>query len=378
MSFSPRPTRVDIDLEALGHNLRQVRSCCSQGQGVLAVIKADAYGHGAVAVGKKLEKEGVEYFGVATLEEAVELRVAGLQTPILVLGGCYPGQENEFLRRNLDVAVFSLEDLQRLEQFARGREERFRVHIKCDTGMGRVGFLPEEVSALIELLSGGRGIVVQGLMSHLARADEADPRVTQKQIRCFRKICQQFNAAGICPAAVHLSNSAGLVAWQVPECTLVRPGIILYGSYPAPEFRSKIDLQPVLTFSTRIAQLREIEPGSGISYGHTFHTERLTRLATLPVGYADGYNRLLSNCGVVLIRGQRVPVVGRVCMDWIMVDVTDVPEVAVGDRVVLLGRDGDQTITAEDWADMLGSISYEVFCRIGQRVPRHFSALPTT
>ncbi len=378
MNFPPRPTRADIDLSALEHNLRQIKSCCSETPGVLAVIKANAYGHGAVAVGRVLENAGVESFGVATLEEAIELRAAGISTPMLVFGGCYPGQESAFVRHDLAAAVCSLPDLQRLERFGRDHQLRFPVHIKCDTGMGRVGFLPAEIPPLIDLLTRGSGVEAVGLMSHLASADEAAPEVTRRQIQSFREMCRQFAAASLQPAAVHLSNSAGLVAWQVPECTLVRPGIILYGSYPAPEFRTKIDLRPVMTFSTRIAQLRWMESGCGISYGHIFHTERPTLLATLPVGYADGYNRLLSNCGEVLIGGQRAPVVGRVCMDWIMVDVTDLENVAVGDRVVLLGSDGGQTVSAEEWAEKIGSISYEVFCSVSQRVPRHFSALPVT
>lgn len=373
MSFSPRPTRADIDLKAIAHNLREVRAHCSVGQGVLAVIKADAYGHGAVAVGRMLEEEGVEQFAVASLEEGIELRTAGIELAILVFGGCYPGQEGEFVRRKLTAVVFSLADLQRLESFGVENGLRFPVHIKCDTGMGRVGILPDEIPQLIDLLSSCTGIEAAGLMSHLACADEVDSGVTRQQIDSFREILRELAVAGIRPPAVHLSNSAGLVAWQIPECTLVRPGIILYGSYPASEFRTMIDLQPAMCFSTEICQLREISSDRGISYGHTFHTDRPTRLATLPVGYADGYNRLLSSSGEVLIRGQRASVVGRVCMDWIMVDVTDIEDVAIGDRVVLLGSDGTQTVSAESWAEKVNSISYEVFCSVSRRVPRYFT-----
>lgn len=373
MSFPARPTRADIDLKALGHNLRQVRSCLSALQGVLAVVKADAYGHGAVAVSRALIKEGVEQLGVATLEEGIELRSAGINTPILVFGGCYSGQEREFLAQKLTAVVFSLDDLERLERFGSVNRVSFPIHLKCDTGMGRVGFLPSELPLLLAKLENCQGIEVAGLMSHLARADEIDSAATHQQIDSFREILSQFAAAGIRPAAVHLSNSAGLSAWDIPECTLVRPGIMLYGGYPSAGFYPRLDLQPVMTLSTRIAQLRTLEPDSGISYGHIFRTDRLTRLATLPVGYADGYNRLLSNCGEVLVRGQRAPVVGRVCMDWILVDVTDVADVSVGDRVVLLGRDGELVVSAEDWALKIGTINYEVFCGISRRVPR----LPT-
>lgn len=374
MAFPPRPTRADIDLIALIHNLQQVRNCCSGGQGVLVVVKADAYGHGAVQVSRALEKEGVEMLGVATAEEGIALREAGIKKPVLVFGGCYPGQEAMFVTQQLTAVVFSLQDLKRLDAYGTDHNLRFPVHLKCDTGMGRVGFLPREIPELIEVLTSGRGIEIAGLMSHLACADEPDSPLTQNQIACFRDILQRLESAGVRPPAIHLCNSAGLAAWRVPECTLVRPGIMLYGSYPAPEFREKLDLRPVMTLSTEIALLRSIDAEQGVSYGHIYTTRRETLLATLPVGYADGYNRLLSNCGEVLIRGQKAPVVGRVCMDWIMVDVTDIPGVTRGDRVVLLGYDGELQISVEDWASKVDSISYEVFCGISQRVPRYFHA----
>jgi alanine racemase len=372
MVFPPRPTRAEIDLSALRHNLRQVRNCCAAGQGVLAVVKADAYGHGAVVVSRALEDVAVEQFAVATLEEGIELRAAGIARPILVLGGCYAGQEAEFMRQGLTAAVFSLPDLQRLQHFGMEDGIDFPVHLKCDTGMGRVGFLPAEIPRLIKLLREGTGVEAVGLMSHLACADETGSVETGRQIEVFRKILGQLAAAGIQPPHIHLSNSAGLTAWELPEATLVRPGIILYGGYPSREFESQLDLRPVMTFSTRIAQLRMIEAGQGVSYGHTYRTQRQTRLATLPVGYADGYNRLFSNCGEVLIRGERAPVVGRVCMDWILVDVTDIENATVGDRVVLLGADDEECISAEEWAEKLDTINYEVFCRIAPRVPRYF------
>ncbi len=373
MDFPPRPTRADISLSALRHNLQQIRACCAAGQGVLAVVKADAYGHGAVAISRELEAAAVEQFAVATLEEGIELRAAGIQQSILVFGGCYAGQEAEFVHQGLAAAVFSLADLQRLERFGAGHGLGFPVHLKCDTGMGRVGFLPAEIPQVIDLVKQGAGLEVSGLMSHLACADESASVETGRQIEIFRKILGQLAAAGIHPLHIHLCNSAGLAAWDVPECTLVRAGIALYGGYPSAELKPRLELQPVMTFTTRIAQLRMIEAGQGISYGHTYITKRLTRLAALPVGYADGFNHLFSNAGEVLIRGERAPVVGRVCMDWILVDVTDIPDAEIGDRVVLLGIDGHESIRAEDWAEKLDTINYEVFCRISPRVPRFFA-----
>ncbi len=376
MNAPSRPTLIEIDLAALSHDLQQIRVFCDSGQGVLAVVKADAYGHGAVEISRALEREGVEQFAVATLEEGQELRAAGVKRPVLVLGGCYPGQETEFIRQELTPVVFCLEDLQRLELYAVEHGIRLGVHVKCDTGMGRVGFLSPEIPALIDSLKSARGIELLGLMSHLACADELGSVATEVQIRNFRGLLGEMKAAGISPGEIHLSNSAGLSAWDLPESTLVRPGIMLYGGYPSDEFSSRLDLRQVMTFSTRIVQLRNIEPGCGISYGHTFVTRRASRLATLPVGYADGYSRLLSNAGEVLIRGKRVPVVGRVCMDWILADVTDVEDVAVGDRVVLLGSDGAEEIRAEEWAAKVGSVNYEVFCGISRRVPRVLIARP--
>jgi len=372
MEITSRPTRAEITLSALHHNLQQIRSHCAAGQEVLAVVKADAYGHGAVAISRALEGFGVTQFAVATLEEGIELRDAGIRNAILVFGGCYPGQESEFVRQGLTAVVFSLPDLCRLAQFGLKNSMRFPVHLKCDTGMGRVGFLPAEIPQMIALVKEGAGIDVVGLMSHLACADETESAETPKQMKLFRQIIENLALAGITPPHIHLSNSAGVVAWEMPECTLVRSGIALYGGYPSAEFKTRLDLQPVMTFSTQIAQLREIEAGCGISYGHKFITSRQTRLATLPVGYADGFNRLFSNSGEVLIRGKRAPVIGRVCMDWILVDVTDIANASVGDKVVLLGTDGEQSISAEDWGEKLDTINYEVFCRIGQRVPRYY------
>lgn len=371
-SCPPRPTWAEIDLQALKHNLVQLRSFCAKEQGLLAVVKADAYGHGAVPISRALVEEGISYLGVATLEEGLELRQAGIPTPVLVLGGCYPGQESAFLAHSLTPAVFSLADLQRLDRFAVAQGMRLPVHLKCDTGMGRVGFLPHEVTALLEWLKGAGGVQVEGLMSHLACADEPGSLSTREQVALFRTLVVQLRDGGIRPEYVHLANSAGLVAWDLPECNLARPGIALYGGAPLASGNDKLNLRPVMSFSTRIAQLRSLDAGAGVSYGHTHHTRRKTLLATLPVGYADGYNRLFSDCGSVLIRGTRAPLIGRVCMDWIMVDVTDVDGVEIGDRAVLLGRDGEEEVSAADWAQALKTIDYEVFCRIGQRVPRHY------
>lgn len=370
--FSPRPTRVDIDLNALLHNLRQAQQFCNARQRVLAVVKADAYGHGAVPVANCLRGAGVGDFAVATLEEALELREAGLKEPLLVLGGCFPGQEQAFIDYQLMPALLDPQTALRLSAAAEQRQARIAVHLKVDSGMGRVGFLPEQLRAFLPQLKRLAGLEIVGLMSHLACADELDSGVTLRQLERFRSVQQMLLEAGIKPREIHLSNSAGLSAWEVPEATLVRPGIMLYGGLPGADFTDKLDLQPVMHLRSCIAQLRTLPTGSGVSYGHMFHTERETRVAVLPIGYADGYNRLWSNRGAGILHGRKVPLIGRVCMDWIMFDVTDIAEAKVGDCITLLGSSDGLLLSGDDWAEQLGTISYEVFCRIGSRVPRHY------
>jgi len=372
MTFNPRPTVAEIDLNALRHNLGQAARFCAPGQRILAVVKANAYGHGAVVVSQTLAAAGVEQFGVATLEEGIELREAGIEQPILVLGGCYPGQEEMFLQKKLLPVLSDRESLMRLEKFACQAKQVLPIHIKVDTGMGRVGFLLPEIEKLLPELTNLQGVRVVGLMSHLACADVTIDEVTSEQLEKFRDLLQKVRAAGLSIHDFHISNSAGLVGWDCPECTLVRPGIMLYGGMPGEKYRDQLDLKPVMHLRTRIAQLKRVPAGTGVSYGHRFHADRETLLAALPIGYADGYNRLLTGRGEVLVGGCRVPVVGTVCMDWTMIDVTDVPQVAVGDPVTLLGKVGGQSITADELAEQVGSISYEVFCRIGSRVPRRY------
>jgi alanine racemase len=372
MTFSPRPTVAEIDPQALLHNLAQARSFSRSDQRILAVVKADAYGHGAVPVSKTLAAAGVEQFGVATLEEASALRQAGIVQPILVFGGCYPGQEEVFLQQKLMPVLSDRRSLLRLDRFARRAGQPLQVQLKVDTGMGRVGFLLPELLELLPALKTLAGLRIVGLMSHLACADAPDDEVTAGQLEMFQRLLREVRGQQLALRDIHIDNSAGLVGWDCPECTLVRPGIMLYGGLPGEKYRDRLDLKPVMHLRTRIAQLKRVAAGTGVSYGHRFHTARETLLAVLPIGYADGYNRLLSGRGEVLIAGRRAPVVGTVCMDWIMVDVTDIPQVAVDDPVTLLGEADGQTISAEEWAAWLGTISYEVFCRIGPRVPRRY------
>ena len=372
MDYSSRPTWVDIDLAALHHNYRQAMAFCPTSQRLLAVVKADAYGHGAVAVTKAFRDWGVRDFAVATLEEALELRHAGIDDRILVFGSCFPGQEGAFLKYSLLPTLLDIDTARRLSRVAVQQGQQLKVHLKVDSGMGRVGFLPAQLREFLPELSQLKGLVFDGFMSHLACADDLGSDVTLGQQAQFRMMLEMVREAGIVPRDIHLNNSAGLSGWECPECTLARPGIMLYGGLPGPDFSSKLDLQPVMHLRSRIAQLRQPPAGSGISYGHCYHAHDAMRVAVMPLGYADGYNRLFSNCGQGILHGQMVPVVGRVCMDWTLFDVSNVPDARVGDCVTLLGSADGLSILGETWAEQLNTISYEIFCRISKRVPRRY------
>ncbi len=370
--ISHRPTRAEIDLAALIHNLREIRRQAGAMRSVLALVKADAYGHGAVPVARALEAEGVDMFGVALAEEGVALRAAGIQTPILVLGRVFPGQEEAFFTHRLTPCLFDLESARRLQAEAKQRAATLDVHIEIDTGMARVGFSADDLENVLQALRACDRLRIEGILSHFAVADEPDNPFTDTQINGFTEILALIEAHGPLPRHVHLSNSAAIFSRDIPACNLVRPGIALYGALPSAHFTG-LDLRPVMRLVTEVALIRDIPAGCGVSYGHRFVTARPSRIAALPIGYADGYNRLLTNRGEVLVRGLRAPVAGTVCMDWTMVDVTDVPGVEVGDEVTLLGPGPGGCISAEEWAQEVNSISYEIFCRIGPRVPRIYT-----
>ncbi len=372
MNYPSRPTWADIDLSALNHNLQQAINSCPATQRMLAVVKADAYGHGAIPVTRALQSSGIHDFAVATMEEALELRLAGISDNLLVLGSCFPGQEGAFLQHNLMPTLLDMGTALRLNAEAVSQQRQIKVHLKVDSGMGRVGFLPLQLQDSLAQLRQLDGLVIEGFMSHLACADELSSAVTADQQEQFRMMLQMVRQAGIEPREIHLNNSAGLSGWECPECTMSRPGIMLYGGLPGSDFSTKLDLQPVMHLRSCIAQLRQLPAGSGISYGHCYHAADDMTVAVLPLGYADGYNRLFSNCGQGILHRQKVPIIGRVCMDWIMLDVSAVPDVAVGDCVTLLGSADGLSILGDDWAKQLDTISYEVFCRIGSRVPRRY------
>jgi len=367
-----RPTRVEIDLNALRHNLSEVRRVVGSA-GILAVVKADAYGHGVARVAPVLEDEGADLFGVALVEEGLELRQLGIRRPILVMGGVPPGAEAALFDHELQPALSDPATAQRLADAARSAGRALACHLKVDTGMGRLGVPVGQLGDMLRVLRELPQLEMVGLMSHLAVADEPERSFTEVQCQRFAAVVQQVEAAGFKPGYRHLANSAGIFSLELSTANLVRPGIVLYGGLTGPFFDQAVVQQPVMKLVSRIALLKQVAPGEGVSYGHRFVARRPSRIAAVPIGYADGYNRLLSGRGEVLIHGRRAPVAGTVCMDWTLVDVTDLPEAQVGDQVVLLGCDGQACISAQEWAENVGSITYEVFCGISKRVPRVYA-----
>ena len=365
---SDRPTTAYIDLNALAHNFQEVRRR-AQGRKVLAVVKAQAYGHGAISVSKHLLGLGADTLGVALLEEGRELREAGIDAPILVMGAVVPDQAEALVALRLTPVVFTPAMARALSGAARALKTQVTVHVKIDTGMGRIGIAPEAAPPFIKELQDLEGIMVQGLMTHFAEADLRDKQFASMQMNRFETLLKELDARGAAIPLRHAANSAALLDYHQALFTMVRPGLMLYGYNPLEEDRGA-GLLPVLSLVSRIAFLKKVPAGVPISYGRTFVTKRESLIATIPIGYADGYSRGLSNKGEALVRGVRASIAGRVCMDMCMLDVTEVPGVCEGDEVVLLGKQGDQRITADELAVKTGTIAYEVLCGISGRVPR--------
>jgi alanine racemase len=363
---------LTVDLAALRHNYLQLRRRLSPEAKLLAVVKADAYGHGLVPAARTLATAGAEYLGVASLEEGLSLREAGLELPILLLMGIVPPESRAAVAAGLEVVLYRKDVAQALEEAGGSLGKKARVHLKVDTGMGRLGLNPPEVLPFLEGVKNFSHLEVLGLISHLATADEADKTYTRKQLQEFLTLLSTARGQGWELPLSHIANSAALV--EVPEAHfgMVRPGISLYGSPPAPGRSWGVDLKPVMSFATQVLQFKRLSPGSSISYGRTYTTTDWCNLAVLPVGYCNGYPRLLSNRGEVLLKGRRAPIRGRVCMNLTMVDVSHIPEVAEGEPVTLLGADGGERLTADDLASWAETISYDIYCTLGSANPRRF------
>ena len=337
---------------------------------MLAVVKADAYGHGSVATTVVLSQLGVTRFGVATLQEGVTLRETGVHAPILLMGAWLPEHSAEILAHGLTPIIYDTYAADSLARLIQPRSAPYPVHIKVDTGMGRLGLSPEQVPSLLDSPAFKGPLYAEGLMTHLADADNQDPAYTLAQIHYFQELCDHIIRAGVRIPLIHAANSAGILFHPSAHFTVVRPGIMLYGYLTTPDRPETVHLRPVLSLTTKVAQVRSLPAGRSVGYNRLFTASRPLRLAVLPVGYADGYNRLLSSRGAVLIKGERAPVVGHICMDMTIVDVTDIPDVKPGEEAVLIGRQGHHAISAADLAGWLDTIPYEVLCGIGPRVPR--------
>ncbi len=358
-----RPTWVEIDINSLKSNFLQVKRIVGEKVGIVSIVKADAYGHGSIAISRALVESGTNMLGVATVEEALELRDSGIKAPIVILGGVQPDELETVAKNNLIPSLFSISTARAIDKYAQKTRKSVRYHLKVDTGMNRLGVVSSDICDFLENLINLRNLELEGVFTHFANADGDSTDLTIKQIEDFNMMLSIINQAGFRPKYIHSANSAAIQRFPESHMNLVRPGIMLYGSGSMGDS----ELKPVMRLKTKIIQTKRIAVGTPVSYGGTFVASRPTIIATLPIGYADGYIRRLSNRAMVSIKGSTAPVVGTVCMDLTMIDVTEVPDVRVGDEVVVFG---DERVSAEDVARWANTISYEVFSIIGKRVPR--------
>lgn len=364
---------VEIDLGAIRANLQAIRAHLGDATPVLAVIKADAYGHGAVHVANAID-DLADFYGVAVIEEALELREAGITRPILVLGYTDPSRYRELIRHDIRPAIFTWEAAVSMSDAAMMEGKVARIHLAIDTGMTRIGFHPTPENALrIARIAKLPNVLIEGMFTHFACADETDKTSARRQQQRFNAFRDELQKLGVEIPICHCSNSAGIMEFSDAHMDMVRAGIILYGLYPSDEVdQSVLTLRPALSLRARISHVQTVPAGTGISYGATFVTERESVIATVPMGYADGWPRQLSNKGRLLVHGQYAPIAGRICMDQFMIDVTDIPHVKVGDMVTLIGRDGENFIPIEEPAALAGSFQYELPCVLSKRLPRKY------
>jgi alanine racemase len=364
---------LTIELSALAHNLNQVKAIVGEKTKIMGVVKADAYGHGLVAVAKTLEKNRVHCLGVAHFREAMELRNRGISLPIVILCGIRTREEAQavvdhgLIPTLLDLAVTEV-----LAAECARKKALARAYLKVDTGMGRLGLAPSELVSFLNQVTRFKEIRIEGLTSHFSSADEAEPEFTETQIRSFRKAVEAGRAMGLDLPLNNLANSAGLMKFKDAHFDMVRPGIMLYGGLPSPDFNPPVVLKPVMRFSGEVIQVRDVPDHTPVSYGRIYYTQGPRRIAVLSAGYGEGLPRNLSNRGRVLIRGKKVPITGRVCMNMTMVDVSGLGDVRAGDETVFLGTQEAETITADDLASWTGTISYEILCSVGQRNPKEY------
>ena len=369
-----RRVHADIDLDAVLFNFEQMNRNIPEAAKIMAVVKTDAYGHGAVPIASFVEHcDYLWGFATATVDEAVELRKAGIQKPILILGYTFPECYSDIVKYDIRQTVFAYDMAKALSEEAVRQKKKAYIHVKLDTGMGRIGYQSAETAAedaakmkALPLLE------MEGVFTHFANADMENQEFTLKQIAKFHEMILAMEKSGVTFTLKHCANSAGIIELTEQEFDLVRAGIISFGLWPSNEVKKDVvQLKPILSLKSHVVYVKDVEPGTPVSYGSTWTAEEKRKIATVPIGYGDGYPRSLSNKGYVLIKGRKAPIVGRVCMDQMMVDVTDIPEeIKIGDRVTLIGQDGELSITAEELGDLSGRFNYELVCDLGNRIPR--------
>ncbi|HEX2946779.1 MAG TPA: alanine racemase [Clostridia bacterium] len=373
MDYKLNRAWAEIDLDAIAHNVREIRKFTGKKVEMMGVVKADAYGHGVREVVRTLLDNGVTQLAVSMLDEAIQIRNMGIDVPILILSYTDPIRAEELILNDVTQTVFSLDLAQALSSASVKLGKKIKVHVKVDTGMTRIGFMPgcDAVKSITEI-SRLPGLVVEGVFTHFASADEREKDYTQMQYDRFLGLCTELSRAGIEIPVKHACNSGGIMQYPEMHLDMVRPGVILYGLYPSKDVdREKIRLKPAMTLKANVIMVKEVEPDTCISYGRIFRTSRKSKIATIPIGYADGYTRLLSNKGRMLVNGEFAPVVGRICMDQCMIDVTDLKkDVHVGDEVVIFGSQNGVGISVDEIAADIGTINYELVCIIGKRIPR--------
>jgi alanine racemase len=371
--MSKLPNRVTIDLSALQYNLSRVRELIGKGTKIMGIVKSDAYGHGLIPVAMELEKLHIDSLGLDYLSEAIRLRDEGIGTPVVILLGISTPQDaKKVLDYNLTPVIFDLDSARMLSEAGKRGGRPIKVYVKIDTGMGRLGIDSKETEAFLKQLIDMKGIKVEGLFSHLSAADEQDPLFTRTQIRNFREAVSASQRLGLELPMNTLANSAGIMRYRGAHFDLVRPGIMLYGALPSPDFASPPPLRHLMTFCSSVVQVREVTHGTPIGYGRTFYADGVRKIAIISTGYSDGLSRSMSNKGQVLIHGQRARIIGRICMNLTIADVTAIKDVRKGDRVCFLGKSKGDMITADDMARWADTISYEVLCSIGRRNEREY------
>lgn len=369
--FNFRSTYIQVDLDAVAANVKTLKKLVGDKTQIMAVVKANAYGHGAVEVSRVALENGATYLAVATLEEGVELREAQIEAPILVLETSMQDNLRAFIHYNLIAAIGDFETAKQLSSLAKKYEKKVKVHINIDTGMARLGIVARQAPEIIKKIVNLPGIHTEGIFTHFTSACEEDKTPTYLQFKKYCEIINKLEKEGVYIPLHHVADSAALLDLPSMHLDMVRPGIAIYGAYPSESINNKVKLEPVSQFKTRIISLRKIPAGAKVGYGGTFRAKRKTTVATIPVGYADGYSRKMSNQGEVLVRGKRAPVIGRVCMDHCMVDVTNIPEVKLGDEVVIWGRQEKECISLNEIAKKMETIVYEVVPMMDKRRIAH-------